>query len=177
MSAQAKEIVNNIKQGVLAPIYFLMGEEAFYIDAISNYIEKTVLDESEKGFNQMVLYGRDVTIDDIVGNAKRYPMMAQRQVVIVKEAQDLSRTIENLVAYVENPQPTTVLVICYKYKKLDARKKLSKAVKKAGVLFESKKLYENKIPDWIQSSLASKGYTINPKASLMLTEFSGTAFG
>ena len=105
MSAQAKEIVNNIKQGVLAPIYFLMGEEAFYIDAISNYIEKTVLDESEKGFNQMVLYGRDVTIDDIVGNAKRYPMMAQRQVVIVKEAQDLSRTIENLVAYVENPQP------------------------------------------------------------------------
>ena len=177
MSAQAKEIVNNIKQGVLAPIYFLMGEEAFYIDAISNYIEKTVLDESEKGFNQMVLYGRDVTIDDIVGNAKRYPMMAQRQVVIVKEAQDLSRTIENLVAYVENPQPTTVLVICYKYKKLDARKKLSKAVKKAGVLFESKKLYENKIPDWIQSSLASKGYTITPKASLMLTEFLGTDLG
>ncbi len=177
MSAQAKEIVKNIKQGVIAPIYFLMGEEAFYIDAISNYIEKTVLDESEKGFNQMVLYGRDVTIDDIVGNAKRYPMMAQRQVVIVKEAQDLSRTIENLVAYVENPQPTTVLVICYKYKKLDARKKLSEAVKKAGVLFESKKLYENKIPDFIQATLASKGYTITPKAALMLTEFLGTDLG
>ena len=86
MSAQAKEIVKNIKQGSISPIYFLMGEEAFYIDAISNYIEKNVLDESEKGFNQMVLYGRDVTIDDIVSNAKRYPMMAQRQVVIIKAA-------------------------------------------------------------------------------------------
>ena len=163
MSAQAKEIVKNIKQGSISPIYFLMGEEAFYIDAISNYIEKNVLDESEKGFNQMVLYGRDVTIDDIVGNAKRYPMMAQRQVVIIKEAQELSRTIENLVAYVENPQPTTVLVICYKYKKLDARKKLSKAIKKAGVLFESKKLYENKIPDFIVATLASKGIPLPQK--------------
>ncbi|MGK0385699.1 MAG: DNA polymerase-3 subunit delta, partial [Patiriisocius sp.] len=177
MATQAKEIVKNIKQGTIAPIYFLMGEEAFYIDAISDYIEKTILAEEEKGFNQMVLYGRDVSIDDIVSNAKRYPMMAERQVVIVKEAQDLSRTIENLVSYVENPQPTTVLVICYKYKKLDARKKLSKAVKKAGVLFESKKLYENKIPDWIQSTLASKGYTITPKAAQMLTEFLGTDLG
>lgn len=177
MSTQAKEIVKNIKQGTIAPVYFLMGEEAFYIDAISDYIEKTILTEEEKGFNQMVLYGRDVSIDDIVSNAKRYPMMAERQVVIVKEAQDLSRTIENLVSYVENPQPTTVLVICYKYKKLDARKKLSKAIKKAGVLFESKKLYENKIPDWIQSNLASKGYTITPKAAQMLTEFLGTDLG
>jgi DNA polymerase-3 subunit delta len=177
MSAQAKEIVRNINQGTIAPVYFLMGEEAFYIDAISDYIEKTVLAEEEKGFNQMVLYGRDVSIDDIVSNAKRYPMMAERQVVIVKEAQDLYRTIENLVAYVENPQPTTVLVICYKYKKLDARKKLSKAVKKAGVLFESKKLYENKIPDWIQSTLTNKGFTITPKAALMLTEFLGNDLG
>ncbi len=178
MSLQiAKEIVTSIKNGDIKPIYFLMGEEAYYIDAISDYIEKTVLSEEEKGFNQMVLYGRDVTIDDIVGNAKRYPMMAERQVVIVKEAQDLSRTIENLVSYVENPQPTTVLVFCYKYKKLDARKKLSKAVKKSGVLFESKKLYDNQIPDWIKRTLASKGYTISPKAAQMLTEFLGTDLG
>ncbi|MGJ8665759.1 MAG: DNA polymerase III subunit delta [Patiriisocius sp.] len=178
MSLQiAKEIVTNIKNGDIKPIYFLMGEEAYYIDAISDYIEKTVLSEEEKGFNQMVLYGRDVTIDDIVGNAKRYPMMAELQVVIVKEAQDLSRTIENLVSYVENPQPTTVLVLCYKYKKLDARKKLSKAVKKSGVLFESKKLYDNQIPDWIKRTLASKGYTISPKAAQMLTEFLGTDLG
>ena len=108
-----KQLVADIKKGNLKPIYFLMGEEPYYIDKISDYIEDNVLAEEEKGFNQMVLYGRDVSIDDIVGNAKRYPMMAERQVVIVKEAQDLSRTIEKLVAYAENPQPTTVLVFNY----------------------------------------------------------------
>ena len=124
------------------------------IDAISDFIEASVLSEEEKGFNQMVLYGRDVSIEDIVSHAKRYPMMAERQVIIVKEAQDLSRTIENLVGYVENPQPTTVLVFCYKYKTLDKRKKLSKAIGKKGILFESKKLYENQVPDWIRRVLA-----------------------
>lgn len=150
-----------------------MGEEPYYIDGISDYIERTVLSEEEKGFNQMILYGRDVSIEDIISNAKRYPMMAERQVVIVKEAQDLSRTIENLVSYVENPQPTTVLVFCYKYKKLDARKKLAKAIAKQGVLFESRKLYENQVPDWIKRVLTAKGYTITPKAAQMLTEFLG----
>ncbi len=170
---QVKKIISDIKNGKAAPIYFLMGEEPYYIDGISDYIEDNLLSEEEKGFNQMVLYGRDVSIDDIVSNAKRYPMMAERQVVIVKEAQDLARTIENLVSYVENPQPTTVLVVCYKYKKLDARKKLSKAVKQKGVLFESKKLYENQVPDWIRRVMAGKGYTISPKAAQMLTEFLG----
>jgi len=170
---KAKTIINDIKGGNIKPIYFLMGEESYYIDGIASFIEDSLLSEEEKGFNQMVLYGRDVTIDEIVSNAKRYPMMAERQVVIVKEAQDLSRTIENLVAYVKDPQPTTVLVLCYKYKKLDARKKLSKEIKKTGVLFESKKLYENQVPDWIKRVLASRGYTITPKAAQMLTEFLG----
>lgn len=170
---KAKAIITDIKQGRIAPIYFLMGEEPYYIDGIAKFIEESVLSEEEKGFNQMVLYGRDVSVDDIVSNAKRYPMMAERQVVIVKEAQDLSRTIENLVPYAENPQPTTVLVLCYKYKKLDARKKLSKVLKKNAVLFESKKLYENQVPDWIRRVLAGKGYTITPKAAQMLTEFLG----
>lgn len=170
---KAKSIIQDIKGGNLKPIYFLMGEEPYYIDGIANYIEQHVLAEEEKGFNQMVLYGRDVSIDDIVSNAKRYPMMAEKQVVIVKEAQDLSRTIENLVSYAKNPQPTTVLVLCYKYKKLDARKKLSKVLKEKGELFESKKLYDNKVPDWIKRVLAGKGYTITPKASLMLVEFLG----
>jgi len=170
---QVKTILNDIKSGNISPIYFLMGEESYYIDGISSYIEKNVLSEEEKGFNQMILYGRDVSIEDIVSNAKRYPMMAERQVVIVKEAQDLSRTIENLVSYAENPQPTTVLVVCYKYKKLDARKKLAKTLKKTAVLFESKKLYENQVPDWIRRVLAGKGYTITPKASQMLVEFLG----
>ena len=152
-----------------------MGEEAYFIDKISNYIEANVLKEEEKGFNQMVIYGRDVSVDEIISNAKRFPMMAERQVIIVKEAQDLSRSIEKLITYVENPQPTTVLVINYKYKKLDARKKLSKAIKKKGfVLFESKKMYENQIGNWIREYLLKKDYKIEPKAVMMLVEFLGT---
>ncbi len=168
------QIVEDISSGNPKPIYFLMGEEAFYIDKISNFIENNVLNEEEKGFNQMVLYGRDVTIEDIISNAKRYPMMSEKQVVIVKEAQDLSRTIEKLVSYAENPQPSTVLVLCYKYKTLDKRKKLAKIIAKNDCLFESKKLYENQVGDWISNELADKGYKIEPKAGQMLVEFLGT---
>ncbi|WP_282042818.1 DNA polymerase III subunit delta [Winogradskyella flava] len=170
-----KQLVAAIKKGDIKPIYFLMGEEAYYIDKISDFIEDNILDEAEKGFNQMVLYGRDVSIDDIVSNAKRYPMMAERQVVIVKEAQDLSRTIEKLAQYAENPQPTTVLVVNYKYKKLDKRKALYKTISKSGgVVFESKKLYESQVPDWIRRVLKGQGYDISPKAAQMLVEFLGT---
>ena len=169
-----KRIVADIKKGNISPIYFLMGEEPYYIDAISDYIENNILSEEEKGFNQMTLYGRDVSVDEIVSNAKRYPMMAERQVVIVKEAQDLSRTIDKLEAYAKNPQPTTVLVINYKYKKLDKRKAVYKAIKKSGVVFESKKLYDNQIPEWIRRVLSGQNYTITPKASQMLVEFLGT---
>lgn len=171
---EAVQIVNAIKKGQISPIYFLFGEEAYFIDKISDYIGDKVLTEEEKGFNQMVLYGRDVSIDDIVGNAKRYPMMAERQVVIIKEAQHLSRTIENLCVYAENPQKSTVLVICYKYKKLDKRKKLFKIIKKNGVIFESKKLYENQVSDWLRKHLLSRGYTISHKAALLLVEYLGT---
>ncbi|WP_411766875.1 DNA polymerase III subunit delta [Winogradskyella sp. A3E31] len=174
---EAKQIVTDIQKGNVSPIYFLMGEEAYYIDKISDFIEESILDEAEKGFNQMVLYGRDVSIDDIVSNAKRYPMMAERQVVIVKEAQDLSRTIEKLVDYVNNPQPTTVLVLNYKYKKLDKRKGLYKALKKNSVVFESKKLYENQVADWIRRVLSGQNYSISPKAAQMLVEFLGNDLG
>ena len=145
-----------------------------YGDKISDFIEETVLDEAEKGFNQQVMYGRDATIEDIVGAAKRYPMMAERQVLIVKEAQDLSRNIEKLVSYAENPQPTTVLVLNYKYKKLDKRKKLYKVIAKSGLIFESKKLYENQVSDWIRRVLSGKKYQVEPKAAQMLVEFLGT---
>ncbi|MCK0156729.1 DNA polymerase III subunit delta [Cellulophaga sp. F20128] len=171
---EVKKLISDIKNGNIKPVYFLMGEEAYYIDKISEYIEKSVLTEEERGFNQMVLYGKDVTIDDIVSNAKRYPMMAERQVVIVKEAQHLSRTIDNLSSYVDHPQPTTVLVICYKYAKLDKRKKLYKSLQKTSVLFESKKLFENQVADWIRKVLQGKGYTITPIASQLLVEFLGT---
>ncbi|EDP70600.1 hypothetical protein FBALC1_07573 [Flavobacteriales bacterium ALC-1] len=173
-----KQLVAAIKKGDLKPIYFLMGEEAYYIDKISDFIEENVLHEAEKGFNQMVLYGRDTSIDDIVSNAKRYPMMAERQVVIVKEAQDLSRTIEKLAKYAENPQPTTVLVVNYKYKKIDKRKALYKTISKnGGVVFESKKLYDNQVPDWIRRVLKGQDYDISPKAAQMLVEFLGTDLG
>jgi DNA polymerase-3 subunit delta len=171
--SKVTEIVGDIEAGFVKPIYFLMGEEPYYIDKISEYIEKSILTESEKGFNQMVMYGRDVSIEEVISNAKRYPMMADKQVIIVKEAQELSRSIENLLSYVENPQPTTVLVFCYKYKTLDKRKKLVKAISKHGQLFESKKLYENQVGDWIRRVLSGKKYEINPKATQMLVEFLG----
>jgi DNA polymerase-3 subunit delta len=167
------QLITDIKGSKIAPIYFLMGEEAYYIDIISDYIESHVLSEEEKGFNQMVLYGKDVSIQDIVSNAKRYPMMAERQVIIVKEAQNLIKTIEQLVDYAKNPQPTTVLVFNYKYKTLDKRKALYKTLSKSAVVFESKKIYEDKIPSWIQNFLRAKQLTITPKASSMLTEFLG----
>jgi DNA polymerase-3 subunit delta len=162
------QLITDIKGGKIAPIYFLMGEEAYYIDVISDFIESYVLQEEEKGFNQMVLYGKEVSIQDIVSNSKRYPMMAERQVIIVKEAQNLTKTIEQLVEYAKNPQPTTVLVFNYKYKTLDKRKTLYKALSKTAVVFESKKIYEDKIPNWIQSFLKSKQISITPKAALML---------
>ncbi|MFO7720571.1 MAG: DNA polymerase III subunit delta [Gillisia sp.] len=174
---EAIQIVKKIKSGQIHPIYFLMGEEPYYIDKISDYIQDNLLAEEEKGFNQMVLYGRDTSIDEIVSNAKRYPMMAERQLVIIKEAQDLSRSIEKLESYAENPQPTSVLVFCYKYKKIDKRKKLYKTISKTGVIFESKRLYENQIAGWIQNTLKSRDYTISPKAAQMLVEFLGMDLG
>ena len=174
---EANRILKDLKQGKFKPIYFLMGEEPYFIDLISGFIEKEVLAPEERDFNQTILYGRDVNIDAIVSQAKRYPMMAERQVVIVKEAQTLSREIEKLEAYAENPQPSTILVICYKYKKLDKRKKVTKNIAKSGIVFESKKLYENQVGDWIRRLMSHRGYQIDPKAAHMLVEFLGTDLG
>lgn len=168
------KIVNDIKNGNIRPIYFLMGEEPYYIDRLSDYIEANILTEEEKGFNQTVLYGRDVSMEDIISTCKRYPMMAERQVVIVKEAQDLSKNIDKLESYADNPMPSTVLVCCYKYKTLDKRKKVTKLLEKNGLVYESKKLYENQVGQWITRVLQGKGFTIEPKANAMLVEFLGT---
>jgi len=167
------KIINDIKAGNIKPIYFLMGDEPYYIDKLTEYIEQNVLQEHERDFNQTILYGRDVTIEDVVGNAKRFPMMADRQVVVVREAQELSRTIDKIESYVENPQPTTVLVFAYKYKTLDKRKKVTKLLDKHGVVFESKKMYDNQVGTWISRVLQGKGYSIEPKANAMLVEFLG----
>lgn len=171
---EAEKIIADIKNRKLKPIYFLMGDEPYYIDKIADYIEKNVLIDDEKGFNQVVLYGRDTTVEEIISNAKRFPMMSEYQVIVVKEAQELSRNIDKLENYAENPQPTTILVFCYKYKTLDKRKKVTKTIEKNGVVFESKKLYDNQVGSWINQTLSSSGYKIEPKANAMLVEFLGT---
>ena len=173
---EVKTIVGNIKKGIIAPIYFLMGEEPYFIDIVSDYIEEHVLQEDQKGFDQIVLYGQDVTVPTIIDYARRFPMMSDRQVIIVKEAQNLRATIDQLVPYVENPTPTTVLVFCYKYEKLDARKKLLKTLQKNKdcVLLESKKLYEPQVAAWLPDVLKKKHLSIQPKAIQMLVDFLGT---
>ncbi len=170
---EAQKIAADIKAGNIKPIYFLMGDEPYFIDKLAEFIENNILAEEEKSFNQTIFYGRDVTIEDIVSAAKRYPMMADRQVIIVREAQDLSRTIDRLEAYADNPMMSTVLVFCYKYKKLDLRLKVTKSLKKSAVIFDSKRLYENQVSDWIKRTLSAKSFTIEPKAAAMLVEFLG----
>lgn len=165
-------IISNIRNKIYHPVYLLSGEEPYFIDMISDFIEENVLDDTEKEFNQTILYGRDVDVPTIIENVKRFPMMANHQVVIIKEAQDIKK-IADLADYVSKPLESTILVLCHKYKKIDKRTSFYKAVNKTGVFFESKKLYENKIPQWIEKQLKDKGYRISPKASMLLTEHIG----
>ncbi len=167
-----QSILSDLKKKNYKPIYFLFGEEPYYIDKITDYIAENVLTESEKAFNQTVLYGKDTLVEDIINSAKRFPMMANHQVIIVKEAQYL-KNIDKLIFYAEKPLESTILVFNYKYKKLDGRSKLSKVLKKSAVFFESSRLYENQIPAWINTYLKSKNYSATPKATQLLTEFLG----
>jgi len=171
-----EDILKQLKEKKYRPIYFLMGEEPYFIDRITEHIADNVLTEEEKTFNQMILYGKDTDIPTIINTARRFPMMASRQVVIVREAQNLDK-IEDLIHYVEHPLESTLLVINYKYKKLDKRKKLFKALEKNSILFESKRLYDDKVPPWINSYLRSRGKKIEPKAAVILTEYLGNDLG
>lgn len=166
------DILRDLKNKNYSPIYFLMGEEPYYIDIITDYIAANVLTETEKEFNQVVMYGKDTTILDVINAAKRFPMMSQYQVVIVKEAQTLSN-IDDLHYYAEKPLLSTILVINYKYKLLDKRKKLFKNLSEKGIVFDSAKLYDDKIPAWISSYLKSKNMSIDLKASALITDFVG----
>ena len=168
-----EQIIQELKQKKYRPIYFLMGDEGYYIDEITNYIANNVLSEEEKGFNQSILYGKDVETTEIIHAARRFPMMSQHQVIIVKEAQNIAK-IEDLEVYANNPLHSTILVVNYRYKTLDKRKKVYKSLAKNGVIFEAKKLYDNQVPQWINSYLNNKGKTIEPKASVLLTEFLGS---
>ena len=166
------QIIKDLKNKVYHPVYVLMGEETYFIDKISDYIEHHVLEEAEKEFNQQVLYGLETDVPTIIGEAKRFPMMANHNVLIIKEAQNLKK-IDDLSSYIDQPQSTTILVLCYKYKKLDKRKSLAKTVAKKGVLFEAKKLYDNQIPEWVMTEVKKRKFTISPKVALMITEYLG----
>jgi len=168
-----EEIISNLKKKIYHPIYFLMGEETYFIDKISDYIAENVLTEAERGFNQTILYGKDLEPRTIADNARRFPMMSNYQVIIVREAQNI-RKIEDLEPYIKNPLNSTILVINYKYKTLDKRKTFPKLIDQKGVLFESKKIYDNQLPVWISTYLKNQQYTISPQAAAMLSEYLGT---
>ncbi len=171
------QILKEIKKKEYKQIYFLDGEEAFFIDQISSLIEKSVLSESEQSFNQLVLYGKDTDCRTIINTARRFPMMSQYQVVIVKEAQQL-RNIDEMISYFSQPNPSTILVFCYKYKTLDKRKKLAKTLKGENcIFFTSKSLYENKVPAWIKSFAKSEKIEIEEDAIQILAEYLGTNLG
>jgi len=168
-------IIAELKKGTTKPIYVLHGEEDYFIDAISNYISKHILNESERGFDQVTMYGLDSDVNTLIARLKQYPVLAPKQIVILKEAQKL-KDFKALEQYFSQPAPTTVFVVCFKNKTTLFRKgsKLSKAIEGNGVLFESKKLYDNQIPEWINSQLSAKGISIEPKASALLSEFVGS---
>lgn len=191
---EVDQIILDLKRRIFKPIYFLSGEEAYYIDTISDHIEHNVLEEADREFNQTVVYGKDLDLVSILGLAKQFPMMSEYNVVIVKEAQNLkelnksaanedddssnksaaSNATAQFLNYINNPQPSTILVFCYKYKTIDKRGAIAKALQKHAVFLETKKLYENQIPDWIGNYVKGKGYSIGPKATFLLSEFLGS---
>ena len=178
MPHSPESVLKSLREKQFAPLYFLQGDEPYFIDQIADYIEENVLSESERGFNQMVMYGKDVDVTTILSNARRYPMMSDRQVVIVREAQEVqdlnSKNGQQLMeAYVRNPMPSTILVFCHKHKTFDGRKPLAKLLDKLAILVESKKMYDNQLPEWIAQYVKQKGYQIEDKAVQMLADYIG----
>ena len=178
MDAQVKKILSELRAGRFAPVYFLQGEETFYIDLISDYIETNVLSESERSFNQVIMYGEDTTMAAILTNARRFPMMSERQVVIVKEAQDIQDLNKELGAkllldYLTKQVPSTVLVFCHKHKTLDKRREVGKKIDQYAVMLTTKKLYDNQLPDFIYEYTHDKNVTIDDRAVQVLCEYVG----
>lgn len=189
------KILSDLRNKVYHPVYFLMGEEPFFIDEVSNYIEKNILEESEKEFNQTILYGGETTILQAISEAKCFPMMSNYRVVIVKEAQNMKDLVpkeekekkdnvkdgekpkeHSLIKYLERPQKSTILVFCYKYKTVDMRTAVGKMIDKKSVVLKSEKYYDNEVPQWVESFVKEKNFTIEPRASQLLTEFLGNDF-
>lgn len=174
---QFREIADELKKRKFRPIYFLCGDEPYFIDRITGYLQENVLSDAEKSFNLSLFYGRDTDAKAIMTTARKFPMMADFQVVIIKEAQYISN-LEDLAVYAEHPLKSTILVINYKNRTLDKRRKLYNAIlRNNGIVFESKRLYENKVPGWITGYLKTKGLSIDMKACMMLVEFLGNDLG
>jgi DNA polymerase III subunit delta len=178
MDASVRKILDDIKKKKFSPVYFLQGEEVYYIDLIAAFVENNVLQESEKSFNQVILYGKDVTVATVLSNAKRFPMMAERQVVIVREAQEISDLNKEhgtklLLDYFSRPVPSTVLVLCHKHKALDKRKELGKKADKFDWVYTFKKPYQNQLPEFVQEYFSEKGFKAEPSGIQMLCEYVG----
>jgi DNA polymerase-3 subunit delta len=168
-----EQLIGDLKNKVYKPVYFLFGDEPYYIDLVSSYISSHVLSEAEQSFNQTILYGKDSEAGQVSDLARRFPMMASHQVVLLKEAQEM-KSFGDLLPYIEAPQPSTLLVISYKYKKPDKRQKIFKTLEKKAVWFESKKLYDNQVPGWIAGYASNQKYRMEPKAAALLAEFLGS---
>ncbi|MBN1415051.1 MAG: DNA polymerase III subunit delta [Bacteroidales bacterium] len=171
-----KQILAELQNRHICPVYFLMGEEPYFIDKLTDYIAENILNETDKTFNQLILYGKDTDVKTVINAARRFPMMAQYQVVIVKEAQHL-KDIEQLQHYINQPLASTVLVIGYKYKKIDKRTRFFKLLDEKAVVFESKKVQDYTIPSWITAYLQQKDLQIEPKAAAMLADYLGNDIG
>lgn len=167
-----EKIIDEIKKGRSKPVYWLEGEEDYFIDQIIEFAEHNILPESEAGFNLTIFYGRDAAWADVINACRRYPMFADKQVVIIKEAQDL-KNIEKLEAYIEKPLPSTLLFVAFKGKKIDGRSKLAKLLKDKTVLFQAKKIYDSALPEWTAELVKTKGFTITKKALFLLIDHIG----
>lgn len=179
MDASVKKLLNDIAKKKFLPVYVLQGEEDYYIDLVSNALENNVLQEHERGFNQVILYGKDANVAAVLNNAKRFPMMADRQLVLVREAQEISdlnkeQGIKLMLSYVNNPVPSTVLVLCHKHKSLDRRKELGKKVDAQGFLFSFAKPRQYQLPEFVQTYFDDKGFSVEPNAVNVLCEYVGT---
>ena len=178
MAITDKQLIADLSAGKYKPVYLLTGEENYYIDVVSNYFEEEVIDPSLRDFDQTVMYGRDVDMATVVSTVKRYPMMSPVHLVLVKEAQDIDiRQWDRLATYLQQPSDRSVLVLCYRHKKLDKRTAVYKAIDKVGVVYESPRIYDNQVPSWILREVAAHGYTITDKAAAMMAENIGVDLG
>ena len=177
MAITEKQLIADLRAQKFAPVYLLTGEENYYIDLVSDFMEQNIIPQDFRDFDQTVVYGRDVTMQMVIGFAKRYPMMSPNQLVLVKEAQDIAKDWELLATYLDNPQPQTILVFCYRHKKLAKNTKVYKAIDKHGVVYEKNKLRDYEVPAWVANVVQQQGFSITEKGAMLVSESLGNDLG